>query len=87
MNTSRSNESNGSTEKMDAPTAANSRTTSSTPTPTPAPKRKLPPFLDHFNARDLKILFRCSVAFWVASLLIFIDPALRAFGSATFFAW
>jgi hypothetical protein len=48
-------------------------------------KRKLPPFLDHFNARDLKILFRCSVALWVASLLIVIEPTLQTFGNATFF--
>lgn len=48
-------------------------------------KRKLPPFLDHFNARDLKILFRCSVAFWIASLFIVIEPTLQTFGTATFF--
>ncbi|PSK56058.1 hypothetical protein B9Z65_4936 [Elsinoe australis] len=40
----------------------------------------------HFNARELKTLFRCSVAFWVASLLIFIQSTLQAFGSAVFFA-
>ncbi|TIA79417.1 hypothetical protein D6C76_03603 [Aureobasidium pullulans] len=60
----------------------NTRTTTSPPS---KKKRKLPPFLDHFNARDLKILFRCSVAFWVASLLIVIEPTLRTFGNATFF--
>ena len=49
-------------------------------------KKKLPPFLDHFNARDLKTLFRCSVAFWVASLLLLVHPTLHAFGEATFFA-
>ncbi|EPS34710.1 hypothetical protein PDE_09674 [Penicillium oxalicum 114-2] len=48
--------------------------------------RKLPAWLDHFNARDLKVLFRCTVAAWVASLLIFINPALRTIGTATFFA-
>ncbi|KAI4735590.1 hypothetical protein E4T50_13891 [Aureobasidium sp. EXF-12298] len=48
-------------------------------------KKKMPPFFDHFNAHDLKVLFRCSVAFWVASLLIVIDPTLKAFGNATFF--
>jgi len=48
-------------------------------------KKTLPPFLDHFNARDLKILFRCSVAFWVSSLFIFIEPTLEAFGAAAFF--
>jgi len=48
---------------------------------------KLPPWLDHFNARDLKTLFRCSVAAWVATLLIFIGPSLAVIGQATFFAW
>ncbi|KGO45690.1 Brefeldin A sensitivity protein-related, domain of unknown function DUF2421 [Penicillium expansum] len=54
----------------------------------PAPKagRKLPEWLDHFNARDLKVLFRCSLAAWVASLLIFITPSLSVIGTATFFA-
>jgi hypothetical protein len=41
--------------------------------------------LDHFNARDLKVLFRCWAAAWVASLLIFIGPALQKIGIATFF--
>lgn len=49
-------------------------------------RRKLPGWLDHFNARDLKVLFRCSVAAWVASLLIFIRPSLLEIGTATFFA-
>lgn len=49
--------------------------------------RKLPAWLDHFNARDLKVLFRCSVAAWVASLLMFIGPSLHQIGTATFFAW
>lgn len=47
---------------------------------------KLPGWLDHFNAHDLKILFRCWAAAWVASLLIFIGPALHKIGIATFFA-
>ncbi|KAL4922590.1 hypothetical protein BDW62DRAFT_215650 [Aspergillus aurantiobrunneus] len=49
-------------------------------------QRRLPAFLDHFNARDLKIFFRCWVAVWVAALLIFIGPAASNFGQATFFA-
>ncbi|KAL4758221.1 uncharacterized protein BDW70DRAFT_170496 [Aspergillus foveolatus] len=49
-------------------------------------RRRLPAFLDHFNARELKIFFRCWVAVWVASLLIFIDPVATDFGQATFFA-
>ncbi|KAJ5089192.1 hypothetical protein N7532_007876 [Penicillium argentinense] len=55
-------------------------------TPATKPRRKLPGWLDHFNARDLKVLFRCSVAAWVASLLIFIEPSLRSIGTAAFFA-
>lgn len=55
-------------------------------TPVSKPRRKLPGWLDHFNARDLKVLFRCSVAAWVASLLIFIGPSLQQIGTATFFA-
>ncbi|KAJ5794615.1 Brefeldin A sensitivity protein-related protein [Penicillium paradoxum] len=55
---------------------------------TPAPKagRKLPEWLDHFNARDLKVLFRCSLAAWIAAILIFINPTLNIIGTATFFA-
>lgn len=48
--------------------------------------RRIPAWLDHFNARDLKVLFRCSVAAWVASLLIVIGPSLETIGTATFFA-
>jgi hypothetical protein len=51
-----------------------------------AKSRKLPGWLDHFNARDLKVLFRCSMAAWVASLLIFINSSLKTIGTATFFA-
>lgn len=46
----------------------------------------LPFWLDHFNKHDLKTLFRCVVAVWVAMLLIFIHPSLEDFGQATFFA-
>ncbi|KAJ6007600.1 hypothetical protein N7540_011576 [Penicillium herquei] len=63
-------------------------TSAETPKETPVikPRRKLPAWLDHFNARDLKVLFRCAVAAWVASLLIFIGPSLRKLSTATFFA-
>jgi hypothetical protein len=49
-------------------------------------KHRLPAFLDHFNGRDLKVFFRCWVALWVASLLMFITPTLQNIGTATFFA-
>jgi hypothetical protein len=51
----------------------------------PRPKT-LPSWLDHFNSHDLKTLFRCVVAVWVALLLTFIHPSLQNFGQATFFA-
>lgn len=50
------------------------------------PKKKgLPPWLDHFNAKDLKTLFKCSIAVWIATLFILINPTLNEFGQATFF--
>lgn len=52
----------------------------------PRKKKTLPSWLDHFNGNDLKTLFRCSVAAWVASLLIYIGPSLHSIGSTTFFA-
>ncbi|KAJ5217443.1 hypothetical protein N7468_010451 [Penicillium chermesinum] len=45
----------------------------------------LPGWLDHFNKHDLKIVFRCWVAVWVATILMFIGPALHSIGIATFF--
>ncbi|CAG7566221.1 unnamed protein product [Fusarium equiseti] len=47
--------------------------------------RKLPAWLDHFNAKDLKILFKCSLAVWIFTLFIFISDTLRVLGQATFF--
>ncbi|KAB8222979.1 hypothetical protein BDV33DRAFT_229069 [Aspergillus novoparasiticus] len=49
-------------------------------------KRRLPLWVDHFNSHDLKVLFRCWAAAWVAVLFIFIDPTLHAIGTETFFA-
>ncbi|KZZ95475.1 hypothetical protein AAL_04706 [Moelleriella libera RCEF 2490] len=40
----------------------------------------------HFNFNDLKVVFRCWVAVWVAVLLVLIDPVLQNFGISTFFA-
>ncbi|KAF2098023.1 hypothetical protein NA57DRAFT_76820 [Rhizodiscina lignyota] len=51
----------------------------------PRKEKALPPWLDHFNLRDLKILFKCSIAVWVYTLFIFINPVLRTYGQATFF--
>ncbi|KAA8909056.1 hypothetical protein TRICI_004645 [Trichomonascus ciferrii] len=45
----------------------------------------LPAWLDHFNSRDLKVVFRCWVAIWVMCLLMFINPSLQSIGLATFF--
>ncbi|EHA28153.1 hypothetical protein ASPNIDRAFT_43533 [Aspergillus niger ATCC 1015] len=62
---------------------------SSSPAPTAGAAEQtrmaLPAWLDHFNLRDLKVLFRCWAAAWVATLLIFIGPALQSIGIATFF--
>jgi hypothetical protein len=52
---------------------------------TPPKKKRLPTWLDHFNAKDLKALFKCSVAVWVATLFFLIDKTLVAYGQATFF--
>lgn len=48
-------------------------------------KRRLPSWLDHFNAQDLKVWFRCWAATWVAALLMFIGPTLHTIGTETFF--
>jgi hypothetical protein len=49
--------------------------------------RKLPQWLDHVNAKDLKILFKCSLAVWIMTTFIFISDTLRVIGQATFFGW
>ncbi|KAF4905041.1 hypotheticall protein [Colletotrichum viniferum] len=48
------------------------------------PKR-LPAWLDHFNAKDLKVLFKCSLAVWILTLFIFIKATLAVVGQAVFF--
>lgn len=48
-------------------------------------KSRLPILLDHLNSKDLKLLFKCSLAAWVMTLLIFINPALKVIGQAVFF--
>lgn len=50
-------------------------------------QRRLPQWLDHFNMKDLKVLFKTSLAVWITTLFIFINPTLEAIGQATFFAW
>lgn len=55
--------------------------------PTRQPSKwKLPGWLNHFNANDLKVAFRCWVAVWVATILMLINPALKNIGIATFFS-
>ncbi|KAH6718831.1 hypothetical protein BKA61DRAFT_712814, partial [Leptodontidium sp. MPI-SDFR-AT-0119] len=44
------------------------------------------PLFDHFNARDLKTLFKCAASAWAATLLIFINPVLKNYGTAVFLA-
>ncbi|KAK7423681.1 hypothetical protein QQX98_000871 [Neonectria punicea] len=53
-------------------------------TDTGAARRKLPPWLDHFNAKDLKKLFRCCLAVWIMTVLILISPTLKVLGQASF---
>ncbi|KAG5749736.1 hypothetical protein H9Q70_007602 [Fusarium xylarioides] len=47
--------------------------------------RRLPAWLDHFNAKDLKILFKCSLAVWILTLFIYISDTLRVLGQSAFF--
>lgn len=68
-----------------ADSGANNGATPKQP-PTPPKTQTLPSWLNHLNGNDLKTLFRCSVAAWVASLLIYIGPSLHSIGSSTFFA-
>ncbi|KAK2591383.1 hypothetical protein QQS21_010927 [Conoideocrella luteorostrata] len=50
------------------------------------PRRQLPGWLNHFNANDLKVAFRCWVAVWAATILMLIGPSLQNIGVATFFS-
>jgi hypothetical protein len=51
-------------------------------------KSKLPALLlDHLNEKDLKDFFKCSLAAWICTIFIFINPTLRTFGQAMFFGW
>ncbi|KAK3615320.1 hypothetical protein LTR56_026662 [Elasticomyces elasticus] len=53
----------------------------------PAKRTGLPRWLlAHCNFRDLAALFKCSIAIWICTLLIVIDPTLSAIGQATFFS-
>jgi hypothetical protein len=54
---------------------------------TSPPRRKLPMWLDHFNARDLKMFFRCSVAMWIMTVFIYIPPIQDEMGQASFLGW
>ncbi|KAI5461761.1 hypothetical protein BGZ63DRAFT_356921 [Mariannaea sp. PMI_226] len=53
-------------------------------TKSPSAGRKLPSWLDHFNAKDLKTLFKCSLSVWLMTLLILIVPTLKVIGQSTF---
>jgi hypothetical protein len=49
-------------------------------------KRRLPSVIsEHLNAKDPKTLFKCSLAVWINTILIFINPILRVIGQAGFF--
>lgn len=51
------------------------------------PRRKIPAWLDHFNAKDLKKLFRCSLAMWIMTIFIYINPIQNEMGQASFLGW
>jgi hypothetical protein len=55
--------------------------------PSSSTGRKLPTWLDHFNAKDLKKLFKCSLAVWIMTLLIIINPTLKVIGRSAFLGW
>ncbi|KAF7514576.1 hypothetical protein G7054_g15191 [Neopestalotiopsis clavispora] len=52
---------------------------------TAKPPRPLAQFFSHFKPRDLKNLFKSSLAVWAMTILIFINPTLNTIGQATFF--
>jgi hypothetical protein len=54
---------------------------------TAKPPRPLAQFFSHFKPRDLKNLFKSSLAVWAMTILIFINPTLNTIGQATFFGW
>ncbi|KAK4937412.1 hypothetical protein LTR10_021949 [Elasticomyces elasticus] len=84
------NDENAANRKPDAPDSKASAEVTNSPyfihDDKGTPKKKgLPGWLNHFNARDLKTLFKCSIAVWIATLLFLINPTLVAYGQATFF--
>lgn len=58
-----------------------------TPEKINAKKSKFGSILAHFNPRDLKALFKSSLALWIMTLFIVVNPLLRAEGQAVFFGW
>jgi hypothetical protein len=56
--------------------------------PAAATQRSLPPILVHLKStKSLKELFKCSLAVWIMTLFIVINPVLKAEGQALFFGW
>lgn len=49
--------------------------------------RRFSQFFSHFRPRDLKNLFKSSLAVWIMTILILINPTLNTIGTATFFGW
>jgi hypothetical protein len=47
--------------------------------------RVVPEWLHHFNTKDQKTQFKCSVAVWIATLFLLINPTLVTYGPSTFF--
>ena len=51
---------------------------------TPAPGKG---FLDHWNRNDLAKLLKCSLALWIMTILVYIDPTLKTLGPTAFVGW
>jgi hypothetical protein len=49
--------------------------------------KKLPKWFYHFNTKDLKLLFKASLAVWIMTIFIFIDGTLNILGQSAFFGW
>lgn len=77
----------GGSESPDLPDALEDNSFFTSANASRPKKRRFAPLIDHFNAKDLKELFKCSMAVWILTIFIFIKPILRAEGQAMFFGW
>ncbi|KAJ2968825.1 hypothetical protein NQ176_g8992 [Zarea fungicola] len=73
-------------EQVQVPPQTHDARHTTEPLASPPKTRNLPQWLDHFNRRDLTTTLRCTIAVWVASLLMLIHPSLFRLGQTTFLA-